>query len=100
FRGKNNLDLLLGFQQEEDNYSRMIVTRLDVIANDLNSQNVAVGEILGPSNPMSTLANRGGFGRLSYDFKDKDLFEFSGRYDGSSKFAPGHRFVYLPPFFA
>src|SRR5699024_265589 len=98
FRGKHNLDLLLGFQQEENNYSRMFVTRQDVIANDLNSQNVAVGEILGPSNPMMTWVNRGGFGRLSYDFKDKYLFEFSGRYDGSSKFAPGHRFVFSPSF--
>lgn len=34
--------------------------------------------------------------RLSYDYMDKYLFEFSGRYDGHYYFAPGKRFGFFP----
>jgi len=32
-------------------------------------------------------ANAGVFGRLNYDYRDKYIFEFSGRWDGSSRFS-------------
>lgn len=35
-------------------------------------------------------------GRLSYDFATKYLIEGSFRYDGSSKFAPGHQWGFFP----
>ncbi|RPD39875.1 SusC/RagA family TonB-linked outer membrane protein [Chitinophaga barathri] len=38
------------------------------------------------------------FGRLNYVFKDKYLAEFTWRYDGSSKLAPGHRWQFFPAF--
>ena len=34
--------------------------------------------------------------RLSYDYMDKYLLEFSGRYDGHYYFAPGKRFGFFP----
>ncbi|WP_447640029.1 MULTISPECIES: SusC/RagA family TonB-linked outer membrane protein [Chitinophagaceae] len=36
------------------------------------------------------------FYRLNYNFNDKYLVEFNGRYDGSSKFPPKHRFGFFP----
>jgi TonB-linked SusC/RagA family outer membrane protein len=36
------------------------------------------------------------FGRINYDFKDKYLFQVNGRYDGSSKFAPGNKWAFFP----
>ena len=36
------------------------------------------------------------FYRLNYDYKNRYLFEFSGRYDGSSRFARGHRYWLFP----
>jgi TonB-dependent starch-binding outer membrane protein SusC len=36
------------------------------------------------------------FGRINYDFKSKYLFQVNGRYDGSSKFAPGNQWAFFP----
>ena len=38
------------------------------------------------------------FGRLNYAYDDKYLAEFTWRYDGSSKLAPGHRWQFFPAF--
>ena len=40
------------------------------------------------------------FGRVNYDYKQKYLFEANLRYDGSSRFAPGHRYGVFPSFSA
>lgn len=36
------------------------------------------------------------FGRANYVYADRYLFEFTARYDGSSKFARGHRWGFFP----
>lgn len=38
------------------------------------------------------------FGRVNYVYKDRYLAEFTWRYDGSSKLAPGHRWQLFPAF--
>ncbi|TWW01311.1 TonB-dependent receptor [Chitinophaga pinensis] len=38
------------------------------------------------------------FGRVNYAFNDKYLAEFTWRYDGSSKLAPGHQWQFFPAF--
>lgn len=40
------------------------------------------------------------FGRVNYDFDDRYLFEANIRYDGSSKFAKGHKWGAFPSFSA
>jgi TonB-linked SusC/RagA family outer membrane protein len=60
--------------------------------------NAAVGEVTGPSNPEFTYATQGYFGRFSYNFDEKYLFEFNGRYDGTSKFGENDRFGFFPSF--
>lgn len=40
------------------------------------------------------------FGRVNYDYKEKYLFEANMRYDGSSKFADGHKWGVFPSFSA
>lgn len=42
------------------------------------------------------IANKGVVGRLNYDYMSKYIAEFSFRYDGSSKFAPGHQWGFFP----
>jgi TonB-linked SusC/RagA family outer membrane protein len=63
---------------------------------------------LGPSNKLNF--NNGGYSssssmlgfvyRLTYNFKERYLFEASGRYDGHYFFAPGKRWAYFPSFSA
>ena len=38
----------------------------------------------------------GFFGRINYDYKGIYLLELSGRYDGTSRFASGHRWGFFP----
>ncbi len=38
----------------------------------------------------------GFFGRANYDYKGRYLVEVSGRYDGTSRFAKGHRWGFFP----
>jgi TonB-linked SusC/RagA family outer membrane protein len=41
-------------------------------------------------------ATNGLFGRLNYTYKDKYLFEVTGRYDGSSRFPANDRYAFFP----
>ena len=36
------------------------------------------------------------FSRANYSYKGKYLFQINGRYDGSSKFAPGNKWAFFP----
>src|SRR5699024_4092506 len=36
------------------------------------------------------------FGRVDYNFREKYLFQFNMRYDGSTKFALGHQWGFFP----
>ncbi len=45
---------------------------------------------------QSEYALMGYFGRVNYDYKGRYLLELSGRYDGSSRFAKGHRWGFFP----
>jgi TonB-linked SusC/RagA family outer membrane protein len=42
----------------------------------------------------------GYFGRINYNYKEKYFLEANGRYDGSSRFPAGSRFLFLPSFSA
>lgn len=44
----------------------------------------------------SAWATQGIFGRFQYNYKEKYLVEFNGRYDGSSKFEKGSRWGFFP----
>ncbi|MDR0422384.1 MAG: TonB-dependent receptor [Proteiniphilum sp.] len=44
----------------------------------------------------NTQARLGYMGRINYDFANKYLLELSGRYDGSWKFPPNHRWGFFP----
>lgn len=44
----------------------------------------------------NTQARIGYVGRLNYNYEQKYLLEFSGRYDGSWKFPPNHRWGFFP----
>lgn len=36
------------------------------------------------------------FGRVNYEYDDRYLIQVNGRYDGSSKFAPGNKWAFFP----
>ena len=46
--------------------------------------------------PIQAYRTLGFFARMNYDYKGKYLFEVSGRYDGSSRFAAADRWGFFP----
>ncbi len=50
-------------------------------------------EVSGGQNEYAIM---GYFGRINYDYKERYLFEVSGRYDGTSRFKKGHQWGFFP----
>lgn len=72
-----------------------------LISDKLNDLSLAGTDRTGASKQyidgeQSEYALLGCFGRVNYDYKGRYLLELSGRYDGSSRFASGHRWGFFP----
>ncbi|WP_423773802.1 SusC/RagA family TonB-linked outer membrane protein [Bacteroides heparinolyticus] len=92
---KHNFTLMSGYQEEDNSYSYMknAITGLYSTA----TPNVGMGTgdkvVVDTRNGWAT---RGFFGRINYDYDGRYLVEVNGRYDGSSRFAPDHRWGFFP----
>ncbi|MDR1809442.1 MAG: TonB-dependent receptor [Prevotella sp.] len=65
--------------------------------NDNNpSLTTAYGSNLKVGESASQLAIRGVFGRINYNYNERYLFEFDGRYDGTSRFLKDVRWKFYP----
>jgi TonB-linked SusC/RagA family outer membrane protein len=88
--------VLVGYTQElYDNLS--LSARNNYLYSDENpSLSLSYGTQRTISEGASQLAVRGGFGRFNYNYKEKYLFEFDGRYDGTSRFLNNVRYKFYP----
>ncbi|MDD4777230.1 MAG: TonB-dependent receptor [Fermentimonas sp.] len=94
-RNSHNFTVMAGYQEDDSDYSylRNMTTGLYSTTNP----NVAMGSGTNSiTDNRSGWATRGYFGRLNYDYKEKYLLEFNGRYDGSSRFAKDNRWGFFP----
>jgi len=95
--GSHNFTLMGGYNQEQSHSENQAVTVSGLLSSDLPFLGGTTGLI-----PPTTSDNyidwstRGFFGRLNYDYQNKYLVQLNYRYDGSSKFPEGHRWVGLP----
>lgn len=64
---------------------------LDLVGQDANGNTLT-----GVGGGQNEYALMGYFGRINYDYDGRYLFEVSGRYDGTSRFASGHRWGWFP----
>ena len=87
--------VLLGAGQEYDKNEYESFLRYDLTDDSLTSIDAATtnGPIAGNYTEWSM---RSYFGRINLNWADKYLLEANLRADGSSKFAPGHRWGYFP----
>lgn len=92
---KHNVTLLVGTNQEISKQESFTVNRLDVLSPWVPSLSTSTGTIAGDDG-FGEYAISGYFGRINYDYKNKYLLEINGRFDGSSRFPPGHRFGFFP----
>lgn len=95
----HDLSLMAGFNSEHSDHETLAANRIQMINDELPSIGQGVGLITATDN-FSEYAIFGTFYRFNYAFKDKYLFEASGRYDGSSKFPEDNRFGFFPSFSA
>ncbi len=93
--GNHNFTIMAGFEQELLKYNSTYAKRWDLVSDEVPSLATATGrqEATGSIGHSST---RSYFGRFNYSLSDKYLFEFSMRYDGSSKFPEGYRWGTFP----
>lgn len=92
---KHNFTLMAGYQEEDSDYSYM----KNSITGLYSTTNPNVGMGTGDKTVVDTRngwATRGFFGRINYDYDGRYLLELNGRYDGSSRFASGHRWGFFP----
>ncbi|GAA4412603.1 TonB-dependent receptor [Nibrella viscosa] len=93
--GNHNLTAMVGFNQERglNRYAgaqaRALITPL---VTDLNAT-TGTQQTFGSKSHVSL---RGAFYRLNYNFNERYLVEFNGRYDGTSRFPKASRFGFFP----
>lgn len=93
--GQHHFKLLVGYNEEVKQYKNYLAGRTNLIDNDLPAINRATGP-QSVDGGITSWAVQGYFFRFNYDFADKYFLEFNGRYDGSSRFQKGHRYVMVP----
>lgn len=92
----HNFNVLAGFNYERSTYKNLTASRNGLIFADANDINLAFGQSIVTSGGYQRWAIAGGFFRLNYDFDGRYLFEFNGRYDGSSKFPTDQQYAFFP----
>ncbi|MGV8138258.1 MAG: TonB-dependent receptor [Mangrovibacterium sp.] len=99
FFEKHHIYALAGFNQEWMRYNELWSKGTDLLTSSLP----VISQTLGTKttdDSESEWAIRGAFCRLNYNYNEKYLFEFNGRYDGTSKFPTDSRFKFFPSFSA
>ena len=98
FADKHNFALLLGYAYEGETAKNFSTQRLT----DNSKYDIFVGDLKGDdvsnNGGASDWSLYSGFGRLTYNYDEKYLFEFNVRNDYSSYFAKGNRSGLFPSF--
>lgn len=94
--GQHHFTVTAGFNGEIYRHLYFKGERQDLMSPDLNTLNIATGEVKDFKDEIQNSVTYGYFARVNYDFAGRYLLELSGRYDGSSRFAKKHRWGFFP----
>ncbi len=94
--GLHNISALVGFNQESSRQTFFSASRLQIPSNSLPALSTGNPETSTNSGDAFDWALRSYFGRVTYDFNNKYLFEFNVRRDGSSRFGANNRWSVFP----
>lgn len=95
--GSHNLRFQAGANIEDAEYIYHLSKRNGVYDFDKGEVNLAGGDQTATSS-HSWWSVAGFYGKVNYSLKDRYLFEATGRYDGSSRFAEDSRWGFFPTF--
>lgn len=93
--GKHKVKAMIGFNQESNVNTYFLASKQSLIKDEIPFMSLASGEKI-VADAATEVAIRGGFARLNYNYAERYLLEFNGRYDGSSKFPKNDRYVFFP----
>ena len=96
---EHNLSLTAGYNQEYRRYHWASAMAQDVLSSSTPTFDAAATPSSMKGNSTDS-AVRSFFGRINYDYRSRYIFEANLRADGSSRFAPGHRWGFFPSFSA
>ncbi|WP_229311822.1 SusC/RagA family TonB-linked outer membrane protein [Larkinella rosea] len=95
--GDHTVTALAGLSWQERHYENYTASSQNFIDDFWGYHNLGVGTSLQtPSSGDGEWSLNSYFGRLNYNFKDKYLVTFTGRYDGSSKFGVNNKYAFFP----
>lgn len=89
------LKFILGGEAETYEYNSQTSDRRSLIDPNKGELGLATGDQF-VSGEHRHWATNGAFARINYTFKDKYLFEVTGRYDGSSRFPANDQYAFFP----
>lgn len=93
---KHYFKVLVGFAQELYDNVGMNGANSYLYTDNLPSISLTYGPSPSVSDSASQLAIRGGFGRVNYNYDERYLVEFNGRYDATSRFMKDVRYKFYP----
>lgn len=101
YKDAHNLKVMAGYNLERYYYRNIQATGQNLSDEYLNDLSLVIPDesgatITSVAGGQSEYALMGFFSRVNYDYKGRYLFEASGRYDGSSRFAAGNRWGFFP----
>lgn len=99
--GGHHVKVMGGFNWETRHYKDVTARGYYLMSQSLNDLDLVGSDAEGEKRMeveggQNEYALAGFFGRLNYDYKGRYLLEASGRYDGTSRFAGGHRWGFFP----
>lgn len=92
---KHNISAMAGVNYESKTSRGLSATRKNLVSESLNDLNLGTGDMT-VGGGASEYVLFGAFVRANYDYDGKYLVEFSGRYDGTSKYKSGMRYGFFP----
>jgi TonB-linked SusC/RagA family outer membrane protein len=98
FKDVHNLTVLVGTSTQKSIYESTGAAAKNFVFDQFQFHNLGAG--VQANNSVSSSQSQeqlqSFFSRINYNYKEKYLFQINGRYDGSSKFAPGNKWAFFP----
>lgn len=94
--GDHYFSVLGGYVRDLQNFQSYGASNSLLYANDMPSLGLTYGTSPSIHDGIRRLASDGFFGRVNYNYQQKYLVEFNGRYDGTSRFLADQRWKFYP----
>jgi len=93
---KSSIEAFVAYEQQQQKFNELDAYRTGFLSNSV--QELFAGSTIGETNNSATtmFARQNYLSRISYNYDNKYLLDYSMRYDGSPNFPAGKRFGFFP----